>query len=237
MKKCFKPTYLYIKQHKLTGVKYFGKTTRSEKFLLEKYLGSGKKWIDHINKNGTQFVDTIWYRLFETKDELVEFACMFSQHFDITNSNEWANLKLENGLDGGSNGRSGWIPSDSTRNLWKIQRVGKKVSEDTKIKWKKNNRGIKENNFFYKKTGQLHPLHGYKHSTEERLKRSQRMKERMNDFDNRQQIGDRFARNFKIIYPNGDELLVKNLMRWCRTNNIKYSTVRNQRKGWKCQVL
>jgi len=31
----FKPTHLYIKQHSVTGMYYFGKTTRSEKFLLE----------------------------------------------------------------------------------------------------------------------------------------------------------------------------------------------------------
>ena len=54
-----KPTYLYIKQHKITKLKYFGKTTKDP----NKYLGSGKHWIRHIKKHGLE-IDTIWYQLF-----------------------------------------------------------------------------------------------------------------------------------------------------------------------------
>ncbi len=38
----FKPTYLYIKEHKITGLRYFGKTTGTEQFLLERYSNSMK---------------------------------------------------------------------------------------------------------------------------------------------------------------------------------------------------
>jgi hypothetical protein len=47
------PTYLYIKQHSITGLKYFGKTTKSNPY---KYNGSGKYWIRHINKNGKEHI-------------------------------------------------------------------------------------------------------------------------------------------------------------------------------------
>jgi hypothetical protein len=92
-----KPTWLYIKQHSITGLKYFGKTTRDP----EKYKGSGKRWVNHLNAHGDN-VKTIWSRLFVDKNELVEFALNFSTENNIVESDEWANLMPENGLDGGS---------------------------------------------------------------------------------------------------------------------------------------
>ena len=41
----FKPTYLYIKQHSITGKLYLGKTTKQN---LIKYTGSGKYWLRHL---------------------------------------------------------------------------------------------------------------------------------------------------------------------------------------------
>jgi hypothetical protein len=92
----FKPTYLYIKQHSITGLKYFGKTTQD----LHTYLGSGKYWLRHIKKHGKDRVITIWCQLFTDKDLLVEYALKFSSDNNIVESKEWANLVPENGLDG-----------------------------------------------------------------------------------------------------------------------------------------
>ena len=92
-----KPTWLYIKQHTVTGLKYFGKTTRNP----EKYKGSGKRWINHLVVHGDT-VKTVWSHLFTSKTELVEFALNFSKDNNIVESEEWANLIPENGLDGGS---------------------------------------------------------------------------------------------------------------------------------------
>ena len=94
----FKPTYLYIKQHTITGKKYFGKTTRHN---LCNYTGSGEYWLKHINKHGKEYIITIWYELFTNIDELVNYALKFSLEHNIVESNNWANLKPENGLDGG----------------------------------------------------------------------------------------------------------------------------------------
>jgi hypothetical protein len=96
-----KPTYLYIKQHKITKLKYFGKTTKDP----NKYFGSGKHWIRHIKKHGLE-IDTIWYQLFTDEKEMVDFALKFSKDNNIVESSEWANLKEENGLDGGFD--KGW---------------------------------------------------------------------------------------------------------------------------------
>lgn len=55
----FKPTIFYIKRHSLTGLKYFGKTTRLT-VTNGRYRGGGKYWQKHINKHGVRLVETIW---------------------------------------------------------------------------------------------------------------------------------------------------------------------------------
>ena len=42
-------TFIYIKTHNRTGLKYFGKTINKD---VEKYHGSGKHWKNHIKKHG-----------------------------------------------------------------------------------------------------------------------------------------------------------------------------------------
>jgi hypothetical protein len=106
-----KPTYLYIKQHTKTGLKYFGKTTKDP----IKYNGSGKHWIRHIKKHGPEEVDTLWHQLFTDENELVEYALKFSKDNNIVNSKEWANLKEENGLDGGFD--KGWWSDEQKNNI------------------------------------------------------------------------------------------------------------------------
>ncbi len=92
----FTPTYLYIKQHNITKLKYFGKTVKDPLT----YQGSGTYWKRHLNIYGSD-IDTIWFQLFESKDELVKIATNFSLENNIVESKEWANLAIERGLDGG----------------------------------------------------------------------------------------------------------------------------------------
>lgn len=80
------------------GLKYFGKTTRDP----FKYNGSGKYWKRHLKKHG-QDVETKVIGYYTSLEECRTVASKFSIDNDIVNSNEWANLKLENGTDGGNN--------------------------------------------------------------------------------------------------------------------------------------
>jgi hypothetical protein len=108
----YKPTWLYIKQHNQTGLKYFGKTTRVDP---EKYLGSGKYWKLHLAKHGKD-ISTIWLQLFTDKDALTEYARQFSIVNNIVESSEWANLIPEDGVSStgqrgpknGSYGKPAW---------------------------------------------------------------------------------------------------------------------------------
>lgn len=99
----FKPTFLYIKRHRVTGLLYFGKTIRSNP---TKYPGSGEYWKSHRAIHGED-VETIWYCLFTDREELSRFALMCSEQWNIVKSDSWANLAFENGLDGGAVGKRG----------------------------------------------------------------------------------------------------------------------------------
>ena len=101
--KQFIPTYLYIKTHNITGLKYFGKTSNDP----YNYRGSGKHWLAHIKKHGND-VSTEILGYYTTKEECQRVAEEFSNNHNIVESKEWANLILENGLDGGATNRTNY---------------------------------------------------------------------------------------------------------------------------------
>jgi hypothetical protein len=114
----FKPTWLYIKQHNITGLKYFGKTTLVDP---SKYKGSGVHWTKHLLEHGNH-VTTVWAKLFTDSVSLVEYANTFSANNNIVESDEWANMIAENGRAGGANPGAG---------------LGRKHTEETKNKMRK----------------------------------------------------------------------------------------------------
>ena len=116
----FKPTFLYIKQHSITKKCYFGKTIKKDPV---KYLGSGTYWLHHIKIHGREFVETLWYKLFTSEEELTRIATLFSEQQDIINSELWLNLIPENGLDGGP---VGYKQSPESRTKKSVQMIGKK---------------------------------------------------------------------------------------------------------------
>jgi hypothetical protein len=123
------PTVLYIKQHSITGLKYFGKTTRD----VHEYNGSGVYWTDHIKKHGKEHIITIWIsEPYTDEDDIVEFALAFSKDNNIVESKEWANIIPENGLDGGGN--KGISVSAETRQKQSDANKGKTHSAETKQK-------------------------------------------------------------------------------------------------------
>lgn len=123
-------TRLYIKQHSITGLKYFGKTTQDP----YEYLGSGLVWTRHIKKHGVDHVKTIWVSdPFNDNETLKEFAEFLSEELDVVNSKDWANLVPENGISGGAI-RTGAILSEETKNKLRQKATGRKQTEETKYK-------------------------------------------------------------------------------------------------------
>ena len=91
---------LYILEHKETKLKYFGKTSKyfSNEEIM-RYGGSGVYWNRHLKKYGKNISVKI-YGIYDFK-EVEDIALKFSLENNIIDSKEWANLILENGLDGG----------------------------------------------------------------------------------------------------------------------------------------
>ena len=112
--KTFYPTYLYIKTHNKTGLKYFGKTTKDP----YRYRGSGKRWLAHLKKHGND-VSTEVFGYYESEQECLCAAMTFSKENNIVESVDWANMIDENGLDGGDTGRTNYgpMPDDAKRKL------------------------------------------------------------------------------------------------------------------------
>ena len=88
--------YLYKKTHRITGLKYLGKTISKNPY---KYPGSGISWSNHLAEFGNE-VDTEILRECQTAEELKEWGLYYSALWNIVESNEWANLKVEGGPSG-----------------------------------------------------------------------------------------------------------------------------------------
>lgn len=115
----FKPTWLMIKRHKVTGLKYFCKTVKKCPY---KYNGSGLRWSNHLKIHGKD-VETLWCELFTDKQFLTNYAIEFSISNNIVESEEWANLVIENGISGWPTGTK---QKESSKKLMSKGHLGKK---------------------------------------------------------------------------------------------------------------
>ena len=144
------PTYIYIKRHKISGLKYLGKTTKSN---VESYKGSGVYWKKHLKKYGVEHVETLWVsEPFYDKNLLVEFSTFLSDFLDVQNSEEWANLIIENGLDGAPKGVNNSGPLGEKNGMFgktkeKNPFYGRKHSVELKEKWRNMRLGENNPNF------------------------------------------------------------------------------------------
>jgi len=97
---------LYIAEHNVTGLKYFGKTRLyfTEEDLQKNYHGSGVYWKNHLKKHGDNVTMKIYgiYSLDENSDNYVKpIALKFSEDNNIVEDyDNWANQTQEDGLDG-----------------------------------------------------------------------------------------------------------------------------------------
>jgi len=114
---------LYIATHNTTGKKYFGKTTRffTESDLQKHYHGSGTYWLNHLSKHGDNVTMEIYQicSLDENAEDYVKpIALKFSNDNNIViDYNNWANMKVEDGIDGGPAWNKGKIMSDEYKQI------------------------------------------------------------------------------------------------------------------------
>lgn len=98
---------LMVKTHNITGLKYLC-YTRSSGSTYENYKGSGKFWKWHLKKHGDDITTKL---IFESndKDAFKEEAIKKSIEFNVVESSEWANLKIEEGDGGDTVSNRQWI--------------------------------------------------------------------------------------------------------------------------------
>ena len=113
--------HLYIKTHNITGLKYFGKTTKDPL----RYFGSGKRWLAHLRDHGKN-VSTEILGSFEDLDEASVVALRFSEEHQIVKSPMWANMIVENAADGQPAGTKRKPISEEHR---------QRIAEASKARW------------------------------------------------------------------------------------------------------
>ena len=156
----YKPTWLYIKQHNQTGLKYFGMTRNEDPI---RYMGSGKYWQAHLKIHGKD-VSTPWCQLFEDEQEIIKYARSFSIEHNIVKSKEWANLVPEPGEYNKGSGSKGWKHTEKAKQ--KIGEAGKgrpgprsmlnrSHKEESKIQCGNSLKGRKFNKNFNSKTWEI----------------------------------------------------------------------------------
>jgi hypothetical protein len=88
--------YLYVKTHNVTGLKYLGQTKNKNP---HGYSGSGLYWKLHLKRHGRDFSTEI-IKECTTQEEVRQWGVLYSNLWNVVESDEWANLKPETG-DGG----------------------------------------------------------------------------------------------------------------------------------------
>ena len=87
-------TYLYVKTHTISGLKYLGITQQSDP---HKYRGSGKRWLNHLRKHGVTYTTEILKEC-EHPAMLQFWAQHYSDLWNVAKDDCWANLMPETGL-------------------------------------------------------------------------------------------------------------------------------------------
>ena len=215
----FQPTYLYIKQHSITNLLYFGKTIREPL----KYNGSGTYWNRHIKKHGKEHIETLWYCLFLDKDSINKFAENFSIKNNIVESKNWANMKPENGLDGG-------------QNLFGLDNPMKDIKNREKLSLALKGKYV----------GELHPGYGKKRPDHSKYMKSiefgkHKTAEQIKNHKKSwiESTKDNPIRSKEwTIYFNGEIFKIKNLKKFCFEKNISYLRIYNGKEidGYKLAI-
>ncbi len=221
--------YLYVKTHKITGLKYLGQTRAKDP---HKYTGSGVYWKLHLDKHGVDYTTEI-LRECQSKEELKEWGIYYSNLWDVVESDDWANLKVEQG-DGGRQSAEvrkrigeaglGRVPWNKGKIVWteeqKIEigkrRKGTKQSEETITKRVTKNTGKKRtpeqiNNL---KNGQA------KRGPVTEATKNKQSKVRKEGLANGTIKPTRSATWEITDLVSGEKTIIVNLANYCRENNI-----------------
>jgi hypothetical protein len=127
--------YLYLKTHKITGLKYLGKTTRDP----YTYVGSGRIWRNHLKRHGTDLATDILLET-ENPEELSAKGLYYSNLWNIVENTAFANMRPENGDGGDTSNCEAYKEGIKNRDLSgeKNPMYGRSAITENNIRWYNN---------------------------------------------------------------------------------------------------
>jgi len=103
---------LMVKTHNKTGLKYLC-YTQSEGPIYDRYKGSGDYWIKHLRKHGGDITTELIYET-DNYSDFKQYAINKSYEFNVVESHDWANLRIEEGTGGNTVSNKMWITDGKT---------------------------------------------------------------------------------------------------------------------------
>jgi hypothetical protein len=214
------------------------------------YYGSNKSLVKDIKQLGkSHFVKEVIlnYDSIDNKS-LRQIEVQILKEYNVKQDDSFYNL-IDQCLPGGGKKGMKHKRKVTRSQAWIDSVTGKKRSQETRLKISQKKLGSKHtletrqkmsqsNSRYYSgKSGSNHPVTGYKHSAEERMRRSVESKKRWESPEIRKRVRDKMARSWLLCDPEGNEFIVKGLREWCRLKNIPYVAIRYNRRGWTCQQI
>lgn len=137
------------------------------------------------------------------------------------------------GMRGPGTPNYGHKHTEENKRKWSEMKKGIKFTEEHKKKIGQSNKG-KHN--YPKLTGKDSPQYGYVASEETKQKLRLVRKGKFG-------VNATYAKYWKVINPQNQEQIIRNLLNFCNQNNLNYSTMANiaagrqksHRGGWKCK--
>jgi hypothetical protein len=101
-----------VKKTYPTGLMYLCQTSLKDPYS---YKGSGKRWLNHLRLHRPHIVTWVVCKC-ETLEDLRAAGLFYSKLWNVVESDDWANLREEDGMGGGSGkvGRT-WKVKDTSR--------------------------------------------------------------------------------------------------------------------------
>lgn len=227
--------YLYVKTHNQTGLKYLGQTSSKDP---HKYPGSGVYWKLHLEKHGYDYTTEILKEC-STKNEICEYGIYYSKLWNIVESDDWANLKVEQG-DGGRQNEEvrkrigekskGRIPWNKGKSVWTDEQR-RQIGGRNKLRGPQSLETIKkriENNLgktrsVEQKKRMSISQKGRTISSEHAEKISNANKGRTPWNKGKNTLCKTTAKTWKIInLETNDIYTIFSLREWCKLNQINY---------------
>jgi len=173
-----------------------------------------------------------------------------SEHFGISDIGIITDEFIgKSGCEGILNGFYGKTHSEVTKEIIKNHTL--KLCKDKKFLNLRRNFGKSNGMYNSKRFGNLNPMYGKTHSEETKKKQSEKRKEWFKNNESilkgkpclestKKALSEKNSKEYELISPEGKMILIKNLAKFCKENNLNENCIRHviagrnkSHKGWK----